>query len=197
MKPTNYKAYKLSLILFGFISFACMIISCHCCNPSNPVNITENLNWLYLNNTASNPELKQVLDSAKNKRVVFQFFHEESGLLNLAAWPMKSANGNCAKGDSRSLHTTSKLGTNITGIRVHLGNVHISKEEYDLLVPYINKPGNQYIIFVPRVNIDTVKGVNYIIYDIYGNPSPSETSQGQPLTPANKITSTKNPSPPY
>jgi hypothetical protein len=202
----NYKALKKALLLFCFAPFVCLTISCKQCNQCNqvkPGNITENLNWLYLNNKDSAPELKTLLDAAKkNQRVIFQLFHDECGILDLNSWPMKNADGQCSKGDAITLHETSVFAASLTGLKVHLGNLHIGKDEYKSLSDHINEKGYDYIIFIPHVEQDPSKGINYIVYDIWGSP----TIQGDPnngglnLAPgksATKITSTARPSPPY
>jgi hypothetical protein len=192
-KYTNGRVYKNYLIGFGCILFTCTIMSCH---NQTQQNVTENLNILYLNNTTANPELKQLLNATKN-RVSFQFYHDVSGIFNLDAWPMKDSLGNYNKHSAKLLHETDVLGVSITNVNVNLGNIHIVKSGRDSLLTDTNKAGFQYILFYPKIQTDTVKGVNNIVYDIYGSATlPTKVNPFVPV-PANVITSAGNPSPPY
>jgi hypothetical protein len=192
-KYTNGKVYKNYLISFGCILLACMIISCH---NNTQENVTENLNILYLNNTSANPELKNLLNATK-KRVSFQFYHDASGIFNLDAWPMIDSIGNYSKHSAKLLHETDALGVSITGVNVSLGNIHIVRSGRDSLLTDTNKAGFQYILFYPKILTDTVRGVNNIVYEIYGSATiPTKAHPFVPL-PTNVITNVGNPSPPY
>jgi len=217
-KHSSGKLYRKFLVLFGFIFLACAGLSCNWGKDKRP-DVTENLYVLYLNNTPGNPELQRLLSNTKTKRVVFQFFHDESGILDLDAWPQKDTSGESAVKYSILLHETSILKASIVGMGVHLGNVHIRKSGYNSLLKFVNKPGSEYIIFVPDIQHDTVKGINHIIYHIYGQSSLSEQTVAAPpvadtssLTPVSsspasppvvgssaptsEITNTSDPSPP-
>ena len=193
-KYAGCKVYKKYLVLFGCILYACTIISCKS-KQNTQVCAADSLHILYLNNTPTNPELRNLLDSAKYK-VSFQFYHDSTGFLNLGAWPMIDTSGIYMKNSAKLLHEASVSGISITGVKVNMGNIHLDQVGRDSLYSDTNRTGYQYILFVPRIQIDTVMGVNNVVYDVYGRPALPPPDPG-PFPPSNKITTILNPSPPY
>jgi hypothetical protein len=173
--------YKKSVFLFSYIFFASIAISCN--NDKNnqqkviatketppankpPGHISGNLYTLYL----TNAELKKLLgDVKKKKMVVFQFFHNKSDTLILDAWPRQL--GPYDKHNAKALHSIPTIDTNIAGVDVHLGDLNIGRKEYKLLNNVINKKGYEYIIFIPKILVDTAIGINHVVYDIYADSS--------------------------
>jgi hypothetical protein len=194
-KYTSCKVYKKYLLLFGCIWFSCTIISCHVKQNPQLCVTTDSLHILYLNNTANNPELKNLLDSARY-RVTFQFYHDSTGVLNLDAWPMTDTSGIYMKTSAKLLHEASVSGISIASVKVNIGNLHLDQIGRDSLYGDTNRTGYQYIIFVPRIQIDTIKGVNNVVYDVYGRPALPPPDPG-PFPSSNKIATIANPSPPY
>jgi hypothetical protein len=197
-KYARCKVYKKYLLLFGCILFASITISCHkkIININSPqLCVTDSLNILYLNNTATNPELRNLLDSARY-RVTFQFYHDSTGFFNLCGWQMKDTTGSFHSG-GKLLHETSQSALSIAGTNISLGNIHIGKSGRDSLYADTNKPGFEYILFVPRKRIDLADGINNVVYDVYRSSAlPDPVHPFVPL-PANMIASIADPSPPH
>jgi hypothetical protein len=197
-KSTSCKVYKKYLVLFGCILFASITTSCH--KNISKINspqlcVADSLHILYLNNTANNPELKKLLDSARY-RVTFQFYHDSTGALNLDAWPMIDTSGIYMKNSAKLLHEASASGISISGVKVNIGNIHLDQVGRDSLYSDTNRTGYQYILFFPRIQIDTLKGLNNVVYDVYGSPT-LPIPGPPPPPPSIKIATIAKPSPPY
>ena len=154
-----------------------------------------NLNVLFLNNVAGNSELKKLLSApATSHKVIFQFYYEHTDALTLNGWAKKKLLGGWEPADSVLLHDSNVNKMSLT-VDIHLANVRIMKEGYDLLEAVIEKAGYQFIYFSPRIQPGPVTGISYIVYDIYGDSVYPPTLVS--FTGKIPITSTKNPSPPY
>lgn len=203
--------FRKPVFLFGCILLACMAVSCNSGKntpaavnapkgasaiKSPPVNINGNLYILYLTQAEMQSLLNNTAGGIKDDRVIFQFFFDQNGILNLNAWPKKS--GAFPYQTDLFLHETTVSCTSIPNENVHLGNIRLGPNEYKALKNKLTQ--YPYFIFVPSVApVDATDKYSYIFYDIYGDssiptacPYPSSVA----LT-ATKIASTKNPSPPY
>jgi len=202
--------YKKPVFLFSCILFGCMAMSFnHGKNKrtsanvpkgvspaySPPANLNENLYILYL----SQKEMAGLLGSTggckKEDKVIFQFFYDKNGVLDLDAWPTKRrAFPNKA---DVLLNVTPVSCTNMKGDNVHLGNVRLGRDEYKALKAVITQ--YQFFLFVPVVTPIENTDKYYIVYDIYGDNSiPSGCPYPAPaVTTKEPITTTRNPSPPY
>ncbi len=155
-----------------------------------------NLNVLFLNNVAGNPGLQKLLSAPiTSHKVIFQFYYEQSkDALTLNGWSKKKLLGGWEPADSVLLGDTNVKVMSLT-VDIHLANVRIMKAGYDLLQAVVNKTGNEFIYFYPSIQPGPIPGINYIVYDIYGDPVyPPNITAMLSKTP---ITNTKNPSPPY
>ena len=204
--------YKKPAFLFSCILLACIAMSFN--NGKNKrtsvngskgaslitsptVNINGNLYILYLTQGEMQSLLGRTAGGAKDDKVIFQFFFDQNGILDLNAWPKKS--GAFPYKTDLLLHETTVTCTSIPGDNVHLGNIRLGPAEFKALKAVITQ--YQYFIFVPTVNpVDATDKYYYIVYDIYGDNSlPTACPYPIPSTITTKtpIATTRNPSPPY
>jgi len=206
--------YKKSVFLFSCILLACMAISCNH-GKNKPVsvnapkdtssvnspraNINGNLYILYLSQSEMQGLLNSTAGTAADDKLIFQFFYDKNGTLDLNAWPKSSGTFPYQKDLFLHETTVSCPCIDATCKNVHLGNVRIGPVEYNKLAAVVTQ--FQYFIFVPCIkSVDTTDKYCYIVYNIYGDssipttcPYPSSSALKSPTL----ITNTNNPSPPY
>jgi hypothetical protein len=135
--------------------------------------ISNKLYTLYLENTGTNPQLYRLLgDKPNQQKIVLQFFRTSTGILGLYAYPSKQNNKDFVVAAKTALSISDNVDVNLYGKEVVLGDLQSTKKDVDSLQKYMvangapNKPGFEYIWFVPEVRKEDLSGLNYVFYNI-------------------------------
>lgn len=151
----------------------------------------------FLENSAANPRLRELLNEGRNhKKIVLQLHREKDGTLSLTAWPGKEGNAEFQVADKVELKRGSLAsGVSLKDKSVYLGNTEIGpKKANDLRnLPYT--PENRFILFFPKIAFIDAEKIPHLVYVVQMASDSIETAPKANLLP-DVISFDTNPSPP-